>query len=131
MTLEKRLVGTLETLLNNVPVAYSVLLRYEPPYTDEWEDEISGEMHSDRYGSECAVELVRHEVGQDPMECKSAWVEIDYNEDAFPHVLDIDSVEWVTLFDDAGREWTEFRECPSDYAARAHLISNLMKAVGL
>lgn len=131
MASEKRLVGTFETTLNNVPVAYSVLLRYEPPYTDEWEDEISGEVHTERYGSECAVELVRHDVGQDAMECTPAWVQLDYNDDPFPHILDVEGVEWATLFDEAAREWVEFHETRANYADRAHLISNLLKAVGL
>jgi len=131
MTIERRLLGTFETVLNGVPVAYSVLLRYEPPYTDEWEDEISGEAHTERYGSECAVELVRHDVGQDPLACTPTWVQLDYNDDPFPHLLDVEDAEWETLFDEAGRGYTEFHSYKSKYAERTHLISNILKAVGL
>ncbi len=88
-------------------------------------------MHTDHYGSECAVELIRHDVGQDPMECTPAWVQLDYSDDPFPHILDVECVEWATLFDEASREWTEFHETRANYAERAHLISNLLKAVGL
>jgi hypothetical protein len=133
MAIEKRLLGTFETVLKDVPVAYSVLLRYEPPYTDAWEDD-DGETRLEHYGSECAVELVRHEVGQDPLTQTGmvpAWVQLDYNDDPFPHLLDVEDCEWETLFDEAGREWLEFHAYKSNYPQRMHLISNILKAVGL
>lgn len=129
--MEKRLIGTFVTVLNDTPIAYSVLLRHEPPYTDEWEDDDGGEMQTEYYHSECAVELVVHQVGQDPMDCKSAWVQMDYNEDAFPNVLDVEDVEWDTLFDEAGHEFKEFHSYKAKYNERVHLISNILKAVGL
>lgn len=127
MSIERRFIGTYETS----QFAYSIFLRYEPPYTDEWEDEISGELKTEYYGSDCAVELVRHYVGQNPLECTPAWVQLDYSDNAFPHILDVEGVEWATLFDEAAREWTEFHETRADYAERAHLISGLFRAVGL
>lgn len=132
MAIEKTVtvIATVDAIVNDQLVAYSIILRQFPSHEHEWSLP-DGTQSVSYHPSKNTIGLAKHDVNANRTLLESTDIPLEYDGNRMPTVADVEDYEWAELFTECGREWPEFNEARGSYVKRVHLISKLLHTAGV